>query len=323
MSHSQIKTFNPSKEYDDINYFHCVKSINVKIDNYSKNETQPSRFFKLVFFNDSKIKEWFDYGNSFEENPIGIFKYDSLKRPTLVEWRKNDTTTYKKEQYFTKNNLIPDSINVYYNGKTIGTHYKNYFRDSKVVKQETYTNDTLRSYIVFEYDSNNRLKKQININTNNGFGIILDKSFTGNTTKKYLNENDTITYKNVEIGDTLVTSKYIRNELRKIEKHLITKKYSIEVIEDYTFGYLFSTNSNFSSTDSIIEIGRWFDREGKEKGHWKRTITSQINILEGTEENTVTKIERVYDENKNWIKKTFIKDDFVTRVIHRKIVYCN
>ena len=98
---------------------------------------------------------------------------------------------------------------------------KSRLSDASVVKQETYTNDTLRSYIVFEYDSNNRLKKQININTNNGFGIILDKSFTGNTTKKYLNENDTITYKNVEIGDTLVTSKYTTNPQVTIKRRKI------------------------------------------------------------------------------------------------------
>ncbi|WP_298265953.1 hypothetical protein [uncultured Lutibacter sp.] len=309
----------------------CVNSIYIKEYNYSKRKEKidTSKFVSKVFYdkNDEIIKR-FDYFRGLEK-PSQIITYDSLSRILNIERNDGNQITEVISQYFSNNSKYPDSLNIYSNGLTKRKQIINHFSDTLVIKQELFTNDTLRNYTFFEYDNKKRLIKELNINTKYGFGIILDKSFTGTETKKDLNPNDSTFYKYENKLDTLIISEYQENKLERVKKILKNENVEIDIKQDYWKGKLSNTVSTFKWKDSskteyrsyndkleLRSYGNTFFYSDKIVSKWKHSMTN-----DRPENIVITRIKIIYDRYGNWINKSFILNEFKEREIKRKIEY--
>lgn len=309
----------------------CVNSIFLKEYNYSKRKEKidTSKFVSKVFYDkqDNIIKR-FDYFREFEK-PSQIITYDSLSRISNIERNDGNQITETITQYFSSNSKYPDSLNIYSKGLIKRKQTINHFSDSLVVKQELFTNDTLRNYTIFEYDSKKQLIKKLNINTKNGFGIILDKSFTGNVTRKDLNPNDSTFYEYENKLDTLIISEYQENKLEKVKKAFKNENIKVEIEKDYWRGRLSNTISTYKWKDSVkteyrsyndkLELrsyGNTITHNDRIESIWKHSMTNTRpeNIV-------ITRIQTIYDKYGNWINKSYIRNEFKEREIKREIEY--
>lgn len=334
-----ISQNNPINSYysrfsESINFQDCVKSIEVRryilFNSISRKRIDTiSDFYKVFYSKNQKLKQRLGFHKSFSEDPLQIMEYDSLRRITLLERKRNDTTTLVIKQFFNNESIYPDSTNFYNKVLKKTKQYINYFNDTTVIKQELYTNDILRTYKTFDYDTNNKLIKVIDINTKNGFGVTLGSSITGGKPKKYLNENDTTEYKYSKSGDTLIISEYRDRVLKKIKKEFISNKFSLIITERYGFGYLGYSTYQYKLKDTIIKIERSYSKDRKIKS-FQESISTRKNIISKTNynltndtpsETTTTIIKTEFDEYGNWIKKKYIKDDSVEKWFLRKFEY--
>jgi len=315
----------------NLEHIDCVKSIHIEKYNYSKKKGKidTSKFVSKVFYDKKdKIIERFDYFRGFEK-PSQIITYDSLSRILNIERNDGNQITQTIIQYFSNNSKYPDSLNIYSKDLIKRKQTINHFSDSLVVKQELFTNDTLRNYTILEYDSKKRLIKELNINTKNGFGIILDKSFTGTVTRKDLNPNDSTFYKYENKLDTLIISEYQENKLEKVKKIFKNENVEIEIKHDYWRGRLSNIVSTYKWKDSVkteyrsfnekLELrsfGNTISYDDYSVSKWKHSMTN------GRPENIViTTIQTIYDKYGNWINKSFIRNEFKEREIKRVIKY--
>ena len=309
----------------------CVSSIYIQEYNYSKRNEKidTSKFVSKVFYNktDSIIKR-FDYFRGFEK-PSQIIIYDSLSRISKIERNDGNQITETICQYFSNNTKYPDSLIIYSEGLTKREQTTNHFLNNLVVKQELFTNDTLRNYTIFDYDSKKRLVKKLNINTKNGFGIILDKSFTGTVTRKDLNPNDSTFYEYENKLDTLIISEYQENKLEKVKKTFKNKNIEIKIEQDYWRGRLSNTISTYKWKDSVkteyrsyndkLELssyGNTITHNDKIESIWKYSMTN-----DSPENIVITKIQTIYDKYGNWINKSYIRNEIKEREIKREIEY--
>jgi hypothetical protein len=318
---------------NDIEFLDCVKSLSIKTQKFSKRKQKIDTFQilnKIFIDEDKKITKRLDFRKSFKnENPWQIIEYDKYNRIKSLKRTHNDSITLVIKQFFTNNTIYPDSTNFYYKGKIKSKQYKNVFKDLLVIKQEFYTADTLRSYSTFQYDSKNRLIKELDINTKNGFGVTFDKSFTGSKTEKQLNPNDSITYRYQKLGDTLQIRIEKQNKLYKIKKEFINNEIKLDVNEKYIWGYLSEIQYNYKWKDSSKYLTKRFDRNGDLISYYKSTIfpdkiiqKRKYSLNESSTENIdTTTIEVIFDEKGNWIKKFYKKNDFIDRIITREIEY--
>jgi hypothetical protein len=292
-------------DYEDIKG--CVESIKINVQ--FENENPQYRWlnlYKIFYSQNQKRIVRLDYDKSFSEDPFQRIKYDSLDRVTLLKRKRNDTTTLVIKQFFNNESIYPDSTNFYNKVLKKTKQYINYFNDTTVIKQELYTNDILRTYKTFDYDTNNKLIKVIDINTKNGFGVTLGSSITGGKPKKYLNENDTIKYKHSMNGDTIVVSEYEKGKLQKVIKEIKSNDFSIRIVKNYFSSNFTLWNYHYSSRDSSFIRSMSINKDGKIK-----SSTNSIMYNSQTE----------YDEMNNWIKKTYIKNGKINRIVHRDIQY--
>lgn len=309
----------------------CVNSIYIEEYNYSKRKEKidTSKFVSKVFYDkNDKIIKRFDYFRGFEK-PSQIITYDSLTRISIIERNDGNQITKTISQYFSNNSKYPDSLNIYSKDLVKKEQTINHFIDSLVVKQELFTNDTLRNYTIFEYDSEKRLIKKLNINTKNGFGIILDKSFTGTVTRKDLNPNDSTFYKYENKLDTLIISEYEENKLEKVKKTFKNDNIEIEIEQGYWRGKLSNSFSTYKNKDSLkTKYIRYNDKLKLDS--YRKTITYNDRIVSkwkhsmtnGRPENIlITRIQTIYDKYGNWINKSFIQNEFKEREIRRVIKY--
>ncbi len=308
---------NPTKDLITSQYSDfkgCVKSISVKNTRYNlynpiskKKDEIGTRLYQELYSENQIRRERFEYNKSFNEEPYQKIEFDSLGRVELLKRNKNyyyhDLTI---KQFFSNQSMYPDTVSLFKNDTIKKEQYINYFRDTLVVKQDYYQRDTLRSFLILEYDSLDRLIKKIKVNTENGFGITLDKSFTGDKTVKHLNPNDTIEYKHSMDRDSIVISEYRNSDLWEVKKEYKSHGFYVKVVEEYRFSNSFYWNHYFSSKDSLSHRFRYIDRNGKVK-HDIKTVT-YISVNE-------------YDKVGNWIKKIFVKDGKVDRVVKREIEY--
>lgn len=308
---------NPIKDliiYQYSDFKGCVKSISVNNTRYNlynpisnKKDETGTRLYQELYSENQIRRVRFEYNKSFNEEPYQKTEFDSLGRVELLKRSKNyyyyDLTL---KQFFSNQSMYPDTVSLLKNDTINIEKYINYFRDTLVVKQEYYLRDTLRTFLIFEYDSLDRLIKKIDVNTKNGFGITLDKSFTGDKTVKHLNPNDTTYYKHTMEGDSTVISEYRNGDLQEVKKKYKSHDFYIKVVEDVGFSNSSYLNHYFSSKDSLSHRVRYIDRNGKVE-HDIKTVT-YISVNE-------------YDKVGNWIKKTFVKDGKIDRVVKREIKY--
>lgn len=73
----------------------------------------------------------------------------------------------------------PDSLTIYATENHKTERYINHFDKKLLIKQEHYTQDTLRHYKTYQYDKKSRLIKGSFNDTKNGWGINIGKSIIG------------------------------------------------------------------------------------------------------------------------------------------------
>lgn len=311
----------------------CVKSISVNNLFFKKHDSIHyerdsirSRVQKLVFSKNGNRITRMDYSNSFNEEPWQIIGYDSLGRVIEIKRKNNDEYSYIIKQYFNGKSVLPDSTNFYLDDN-LNQQYINFFRDTIVIRQEHYRRDILKSFDLLEYDNLNRLVKKIWVNTKNGYGVTIDKSLTGDKSIKYLNLNDTIEYKHSMEGDSIVVSKYNKGKLQEIKKEFKSDEIRVFIKEDHHLGDIIYWNHKYFTKDSIFIRHRRLVRDKKSvsdsktiiNNNWIRSSYS-INGVVRTDISTIIDIS-VYDNYNNWIKKTYVKDGKVVRMVEREIEY--
>lgn len=284
-----------------------------------------------IFFNKNKtISKRYDYFYHLKF-PVQIVTYD--KRGRIIQFeRKYDEEFYLVKQYFRNKTVFPDSINFYTPNKFKFQQFRNYFKNNQVIKQEHYLQDTLRAFQEFHYDSNKRLSKIYDINTKYGFGMTFDKSFTKTVNIKYLNPNDTITFKYFKNTDTLITYKYSNNKLAEIKKVINSKKNDITIFETYNMynkKYLHRKNVTSKWKDSSNVNQYYYNENGDLSWEYSRLIRPSYIIsnlkhyFDGTNKTAVTRFETFLDNCGNWTKKIKYLDDKIESITLRNIEYFN
>lgn len=317
----------------NIDFKDCIKSITVY--DYSINRAKEiidtvKEVNKIHF--DKKgiiIKQW-NCKKSIEDL-WQIIEYDNKGRIKTIFRKNNDKISLFAKQFFNDFSEYPDSLNIYRGEKGKTEQYINTFNGKLLVKQEFYTQDTLRHYNSYQYDKKSRLINELFINTKNGWGITIGKSITGNKDEKTLNPNDHITYEYNLIKDTLVITKTNitpKHTYKEIKRVLKTKRYILEVKEEYDNDYLQNSTQIYTSKDSISHNIFYYNNK-KEISRYYKTITtpnSQIGnwnseVNKGKESTQTINIEIVLDKFNNWTKKTYLSDNIITRIITREIEY--
>ena len=315
----------------NIDHTGSVKSIFIeRLEFYRNNESKidTSRITNKVFYDKkNNLIKRYDYSEGLKE-PTQVIYYDTLNRVSKIKREHQGQITEVFQQYFSGNSKHPDSLNIFEKGIK-RTQIINHFSNNLVTKKEFFRNDTLRHYNLYQYNSENQIIKNWFINTKNGFGVILDKSITGNKSEKHLNASDSTIYKNFKKLDTLIIRKYRYKKLDKTIKKIKNKDIEIEVVEDFWEGKLTSRFSKYKWKDSIKT--EYIHFNGKlEINNYKNITTSKDKIIkrwknsmtnERPENVEIMTIQTKYDNFNNWIKKTYILDGSIEKEINRKIEY--
>ncbi|AOW11131.1 hypothetical protein [Flavobacterium gilvum] len=313
-----------------IDFNGCVKSIEIKSSSFNeKNKTidTTTAANKVFFAKNGNITKhvYFDKSHNNEWKTI---EYDALERIKNIKIKEDGKTRIISEQFFNNFSDYPDSTNMYYYNN-FKEQYINRFDKKKLIKQEFYTQDTLRHYNTYIYDKKGRLIKDFFINTENGFGITLGASITGDKDEKTLNPNDSIIFEYKKIKDTLITIKYRTKLWKEIKKEIKHKNFSLEILETYNRNFLGNSRHIYKSKDSISDCTYYYDEKRQIRSFFK-TITTPKSIVSNwksdsfysNKEKTETiNIETDYDTYNNWIKKKYSKDNITTSLITRKIEY--
>ena len=299
-------TKNPEKEIMD--------TIDIVVQHYSKKNNPKKKLLYRKPFKDVYKTVYFD--------TLGRIKKGTHK---LRHGR------YTDRFYYDKVNPKAYLINEYLNDSLLIGQYKNYFQNNKIIRQDYIRKDTLITFITLRYDSLNRLIRKIKHNTKYGTGVSFGSGFTKDgKVEKILDPNDTTLYKHKILKDTLITRIYKKRKLRTVEKKLSNKKSNIEITENHRFGYISERKIKHTWPDSSKYSNESFDKKGKLRSYTytninPKQITSRyydkFYFSNKPEEKTILDINIEYDTKGNWIKKTYIRNNLLTRITMRKIEY--
>ncbi|WP_282019210.1 hypothetical protein [Salegentibacter mishustinae] len=323
----------PIEEYltkvEHLDHKGCVKSIFVEDAKFDKNEEKIdylSKTYKVIYDNRGRIRKQLIYWKDLQ-NPFKITTYDTLNRVSKVEINRDDGNGEILIPYFRDDLKDPDSIKTFSLEMKERRKYINYFKNGLVIRRDLFENDTLRYYTLFEYDSNNHLSKELNINTKDGFGVI---NKLGNSTTKYLNKNDSTLYNYREVGDTIIIDRERHKGLVVTEKSYENDDVIINIEKQTSTarGFTFQTRTNFKWKDSTkIEYKYYKDKDDLKSYtntyiYEDKIISEWMNYIGQPEQQDVTDIKTTFDNKGNWISKTFIRNNVVVEEIRRTIDYC-
>ena len=318
------------------NIEHIGQAKSITTYNYSfrikKDAVDTTKTVNKIIFNKkgTLINQW-NFNNS-EVEPWQIIEYDKKGRILSISRRDKDRISLFAKQFFNNFSDQPDSLNVYRGEKRKTDQYINHFNKKLLVKQEYFTQDTLRHYNTYQYDKKNRLIKESFINTKNGWGITVGKSITGNQDEKTLNSDDYKTYNYNKFKDTLVITKTKftpKHTYKEVNKELKKNTFSLEVKDEYDNDYLNQSTRTYTSKDSTFYCTYYYKHNSKSMSRFYKTITKP-NIQIGTwnsnvgtdQEKTQTiNIETTLDRFNNWTRKAYSTNNITTQVIIREIEY--
>jgi hypothetical protein len=317
----------------NIDYNDCIKSITNYNYSFKRNKetVDTVKTINKIQFNKKGIitKQW-NFNKSIED-PWQIIEHDNKGRILTISRKNKDKISLFAKQFFNNFSEYPDSLNIYRGKKSKTDQYINHFNKKLLVKQEYYTQDTLRHYNTYQYDKKSRLIKESFINTENGWGITIGKSITGNKDEKTLNSNDYTTYDYNKFKDTMVITKTKftpKHTYKEIKKELKSNNYLFEVKEEYDNDYLHQSTHTYTSKDSIFNCTYYYKNK-KEISRFYKTITTPTSIVSNwnsdinkdKESIQTTNIEIELDKFNNWTKKTYFTNNIITELITREIEY--
>ena len=313
---------------NEIDFNGNVKNITLTVYelNRKKEKIDTTKTISEIHF--SKLKKILKI-NKFDkslDNLWNITEFDDLERIKKIS-RKNEGKMFNAVmQYFSTENEFPDSTTIDFN-ENYKEKYINYFKDNLVIKQEHFVKDLLQDYRLYKYNEKNQLIEDLYLNPENDS----DKTVVFKAENQLSFYPERLTkYEYKEIKDTLISIK-IRPKfnLKEVTKKLKTKKYSLEIKEDYDNDYLKSRTLLYTYKDSIIAFTYYYKNNNEIKSYYittttKNNITSKWKT-EGhgnnEERNEIIKINIVNDKHKNWVKKTYSNENQITRIIERQIEY--
>lgn len=313
----------------NIEHSGCVKSITTH--NYSfitnKETVDTTKTVNKILFNKRgiMIKQW--NCNNSADDPWQIIDYDNKGRILSISRKYKDRIYLFAKQFFNNFSEHPDSLNIYRGEKRKTDQNVNHFNKKLLVKQDYYTQDTLRHYNTYEYDIKKRLIKESFMNTENGWGITLGKSITGDKEEKTLNSNNYTIYEYTKVLDTLIVTKTKFTQyliLKDIIKELKSYNYNLEIKEEYNNNHLDRFTHTYSAKDSISK-SKYFFNSKKEIGTFYNIITTPNKTIytsdnDKNSEHTTTILIEV-DKFNNWIKKTYVSRNVITQLFRREIEY--
>ncbi|WP_133158900.1 hypothetical protein [Flavobacterium alvei] len=326
-----IENNSNSKEFLPIDFDGSVKSIAIKSYSYNKKKETidtTALYYKIFFAKNGNITKHIYFDKSFT-NERKIIEYDELERIKTIKINDDGKIWIASEQFFNNFSNYPDSTNIYYYGNKYKEKYINLFDKKNLIKQEFYSQDTLRHYNTYIYDKKNRLIKDYFTNTQNGFGITLGKSITGDKDEKTLWPNDSTIYDYKKIKDTLITIKLEQKGWKEIKKELKSNIFTLEKLEKYNRDFLENSRYTYKSKDSIFDCTYYYNEKREIRSFYK-TITTPKSIVsnwksdgfynnEARTETTYIEIE--FDAYNNWIEKKYSKDNATISLITREIEY--
>ena len=312
----------------DIEFKGNVKKITLKTFDLNKkvNKIDTTKTISEIFF--SKLKKIFKinkYDKSLE-NLWSVTEFDELERVKTISRKNEDKMFNFVIQYFSNETEFPDSTSIFYT-ETYKEKYINYFKNKLVTKQYHYVNDSLQDYRSYKYNNKKQLIEDIYLNPENDS----DETVVSKSNYQLSIYPEKLTkYEYKESKDTLITIKIRpKYNLREVTKKLKTKLFSVEIKEEFDKDYLKNSKFIYTYKDSINESSYYYKNKKEIKNYYK-TISTQKSIIskwktegygDDSERNDIIKIDVIYDKFKNWIRKSYSKENQITRIIEREIEY--
>jgi hypothetical protein len=310
-----------------------VKCITVRNYSYriNKEAIDTTKTVDKILFNKmGRMIKLLNFRNS-EDQPWQIIEYDNRGRILSISRKNNDRISLFAKQFFNNFSDQPDSLNIYRGENRKTDQYVNHFNKKHLVKQEYFTQDTLRHYNVYQYDKRNRLIRDSFVNTKNGWGITIRKSITGNQDEKTLNPNEDKMYEYSKLQDTTVvteTNVTPKHTYKEVTKELKTNKFSLQIKDKYDDDFLYESTHNYTSKDSIYHCSYYY-KDNKKISRFYKAITKpdmQIGTWNShvgvdQESTQIVNIDTLFDKFNNWIRKAYSTDNKITQLIIREIEY--
>lgn len=312
----------------EIDFNGSVKKITLQVFDLNKNSEKidTTKTISEIYF--SKLKKILKI-NKFDKSLDNLWnttEFDNLERIKTISRKNDGKMSNYVIQFFSTQSEYPDSTQINFN-VNYKEKYVNYFKNNLVSKQDHFVNDSLQDYRLYKYNDKNQLIEDLYLNSENDSDETV--VYKGDSQMSFYPERIT-KYEYKVVKDTLISTKFRpKFNLKEVTKKVKTKKYSLEIKEDYDNDYLKSSRSTYIYKDSIKEFSYYFKNKKEIRNYFKTTITKE-NIIskwktEGynnnEERSEITKIDILYDKYKNWIKKTFSRANQTTRIIEREIEY--
>ncbi|WP_158728191.1 hypothetical protein [Flavobacterium sp. I-STPA6A] len=312
----------------EIDFNGNVKKITLKVFDLNRKEEKidTTKAISEIYF--SKLKKILKI-NKFDkslDDLWNITEFDDLERIKKIS-RKNEGKMFNSViQYFSTENEFPDSTTIDFN-ENYKEKYINYIKNSLVIKQEHFVNDLLQDYRLYKYNEKNQLIEDLYLNPENDS----DETVVSKADNQLSFYPERLTkYEYKVIKDTLISIKIRpKYNLKEETKKLKTKKYTLEIKEDYDNDFLKSSRLIYTYKDSINDLSYYYKNKKEIRDYYKTTSTEK-NIIskwktEGYGNNEerieIIKIDVISDKYKNWIRKTYSKANQTTRIIEREIEY--
>ncbi|MEZ7504763.1 hypothetical protein [Flavobacterium sp. Arc2] len=327
-----IEKFIYKSDYEYLEHLHSPKSIfieNYEFDNKGKKKNDLSNNYKAIYDSRNQIIKHLVYSKN-SQNPFKVTTYDSLNRISKVEINRENGNGEIVLQYFNRDLQFPDSLKIFSKEMVERSRIINHFKDNLIKRRDLIEKDTLRYYSLFEYDSKNNLIKELNINTKNGFGVI---NKLGYSTTKTLNPNNSTLYNHTKAGDTIIINRERYLGLVVTEKNYENDNVVINIEEQTSTksGLTFQKSTNFKWKDSTKIEHKYFKDKYVLESYYStyiyqdKIISKWINPIMmdngEPEKQEVTQIQTTFDKKGNWIKKTYIRNEFKVKEVIRTIEY--
>lgn len=229
-------------------------------------------------------------------------------------------------QYFSNKTEFPDSTTIYSTEK-YREKYINHFKNNVVIKQEHFVNDSLQDYRLYKYNENNQLIEELYLNPENESGETV--VFKGDNQLSVYPER-MVQYEYKKIKDTLISIKTRpKYNLKEITKNLKTKKFSLEIINDYDNDFFKNSRITYTYKDSINSSSYYFNNKKEIRDYYITIITNKSTISKwktqgygnNEEKSETIQINVIFDKFKNWIRKIYSNGNQTTKIIEREIEY--
>ena len=293
---------------DDLSVNGKVKEISITSHRINREKDTITRTTDYNFSKKGKVNRI----NYHKTNLIKLIDYDNLSRIKKISFIKNDSTNTFLVQYFSNKTNYPDSILIHQNSNYI----------------EKFINNKLISHRNYEFDRNNQLIKETYTNPKNKSGktFSYEKTNDGITASYYPVSN--ISYNYQLVNDTIIKTTLKQDLDRKeVSKTLIKKDSKIEIKNIFKNNKLKESRIIHSLKDSISNIHLRFNEKNEVKSYYNKftnssSITTKWTMYKNDNESSFTiDIKTIYDKWNNWTKKIYSRDNIITEIKERKIIY--